>query len=122
MGPTVPSGALGMKEGDRIVYEPTGETGIAGEFLQDGDVSVTWDRPTNTPCMVKWNHCHKANDLEIKMNNTIPIYDSEVREALCIIEHLRDRVVLLDQEEKALKVARAIVEKVAVQNIERFRK
>lgn len=49
------SGGNGMKEGDRIVHEPTGHHGVAGEFLQDGDVCVTFDDGSSG--MVKWNSC-----------------------------------------------------------------
>lgn len=46
------SGANGMKEGDRVVYLPTQEHGLAGEFLQDGDVAVTFDDGSHNT--VKW--------------------------------------------------------------------
>lgn len=36
------SGAMGMLSGDRVVL-PDGRTGIADEFLQDGDAYVTLD-------------------------------------------------------------------------------
>lgn len=51
------SGAMGMKEGDRVVYEIDGRHGKAGEFLQDGDCQVDFDDGTSR--MVKWNHLHK---------------------------------------------------------------
>src|SRR5687767_4434092 len=50
-----PTGALGMQEGDRIRHEPDGRCGVAGEFLQGGDVCVTWD--DGTTGQVMWNNC-----------------------------------------------------------------
>ena len=52
------SGANGMKEGDRVVYEIDGRAGKAGEFLQDGDCQVTFD--DGSIKMVKWNNLRKA--------------------------------------------------------------
>ena len=51
------SGANGMKEGDRVVYEINGKHGVAGEFFHDGDVSIQFDDGTIE--QVKWNNCHK---------------------------------------------------------------
>lgn len=41
--PGIKSGANGMKNGDAIRHKPDGRTGIADEFLHDGDALVTWD-------------------------------------------------------------------------------
>lgn len=49
------SGANGMSYGDRIIYEITGQHGVAGEFTQDGDVEITFDDGESKT--VKWNHC-----------------------------------------------------------------
>ena len=46
------SGALGMKSGDRIRCLTTGRTGVADEFLQDGEAFVSWD--DGTCATVKW--------------------------------------------------------------------
>lgn len=51
------SGALGMKEGDRVRDRLSGRTGVAKEFLQDGDACVDWDDGASG--MVKWNHLEK---------------------------------------------------------------
>lgn len=48
------SGACGMKAGDRVIYTIDGRTGIADEFLQDGDTFVVWDDGSFDT--VKWNH------------------------------------------------------------------
>lgn len=48
------NGACGMKAGDRIRYTIDGRTGVADEFLHDGDAFVTWDDGTFDT--VKWNH------------------------------------------------------------------
>lgn len=50
-----PTGALGMQEGDCIIHELDGRIGVAGEFLQDSDVCVTWD--DGTTGQVLWNNC-----------------------------------------------------------------
>jgi len=48
------NGALGMKAGDRVLYTIDGRTGVADEFLHDGDALVTWD--DGTYGTVHWNH------------------------------------------------------------------
>jgi hypothetical protein len=48
------SGGNGMNAGDRVRYRIDGRTGIADEFLSDGDTFVTWD--DGTFGTVKWNH------------------------------------------------------------------
>lgn len=48
------SGALGMQSGDWVRYTVDGRTGIAMEFLQDGDAYVMWNDGT-TGC-VKWHN------------------------------------------------------------------
>lgn len=37
------SGACGMRAGDHVRHALTGLTGIADEFLPDGDALVRWD-------------------------------------------------------------------------------
>jgi hypothetical protein len=54
-----PNGANGMKAGDRILYTIDGRTGIADEFLPDGDAFVTWDDGSYET--VHWNHLLPAN-------------------------------------------------------------
>ncbi len=49
-----PNGARGMKAGDRVRYILDGRTGVADEFLSDGDAFVTWDDGTFDT--VHWNH------------------------------------------------------------------
>ena len=49
-----PSGANGMKAGDRVVYTLDGRHGVADEFLPDGDTFITFDDGTFDT--VKWNH------------------------------------------------------------------
>jgi hypothetical protein len=48
------SSALGMKAGDHVRYKIDGRTGIADEFLHDGDTFIVWD--DGTCDTVKWNH------------------------------------------------------------------
>jgi hypothetical protein len=52
------NGANGMKAGDRVCYTIDGRTGIADEFLHDGDAFVTWD--DGTFGTVKWYHLEPA--------------------------------------------------------------
>lgn len=47
------NGALGIKAGDRFVYDVDGRHGWADEFLQDGDAFVTFDDGTHDT--IKWN-------------------------------------------------------------------
>lgn len=47
-------GAFDMKAGDRVRYKIDGRTGVADEFLSDGDAFVVWDDDTIET--VKWNH------------------------------------------------------------------
>lgn len=54
------SGALGMKAGDRVRYTIDGRTGVADEFLHDGDAFVTWD--DGTFGTVHWNHLEKITE------------------------------------------------------------
>ena len=51
------NGALGMKAGDRVRYRLDGRTGVADEFLHDGDAFITWD--DGTYGTVHWNHLEK---------------------------------------------------------------
>jgi hypothetical protein len=37
------NGACGMNAGDRVRCTIDGKTGVADEFLSDGDTFVTWD-------------------------------------------------------------------------------
>lgn len=53
------SGANGMKEGDRVIYDIDGRHGVAGEFLQDGDCYVTFDDGAGEN--VKWNNLTPKN-------------------------------------------------------------
>lgn len=48
-----------MTEGDRVIYAIDGRRGIAGEFLQDGDVYVKFDDGTGRE--VKWNNLRKES-------------------------------------------------------------
>lgn len=48
------SGALGMRTGDHVRFVPERKTGIADEFLHDGDAYITWD--DGTFGIVKWIH------------------------------------------------------------------
>lgn len=54
------SGAFGMKAGDKVRYTINNKTGIADEFLSDGDAYITWD--DGSYGIVKWNYlvpeCH----------------------------------------------------------------
>lgn len=50
--------AFGMKAGDRVRYRIDGRTGVADEFLSDGDAFVVWDDDTIET--VKWNHLEGA--------------------------------------------------------------
>lgn len=55
------NGANGMKSGDRIIYIIDGRTGVADEFLHDGDAFVTFD---DGQCeTVKWHHLRKCDDI-----------------------------------------------------------
>ena len=49
-----------MEAGDRVRYGIDGRTGIADEFLHDGDAFVTWD--DGTFGTVKWSHLEKVED------------------------------------------------------------
>lgn len=49
-----PTSARGMTAGDPVRYTIDGRTGVADEFLHDGDCFVTWD--DGTFGCVKWNH------------------------------------------------------------------
>jgi hypothetical protein len=44
--------------GERVRYTIDGRTGVADEFLSDGDTFVTWD--DGTFGNVKWNHLEPA--------------------------------------------------------------
>lgn len=48
------SGACGMKAGDRVTYSIDGRSGVADEFLHDGDAFVSFDDGKFET--VKWNH------------------------------------------------------------------
>lgn len=48
------SGAYDMKAGDRVRYKIDGRSGVADEFLSDGDALMTWD--DGTFGIVKWHH------------------------------------------------------------------
>lgn len=48
------NGALGMRAGDRFVYDLDGRRGWVDEFLSDGDAFVTFDDGTHAT--IKWNH------------------------------------------------------------------
>jgi len=52
------NGANGMKAGDHVRYLIDGRTGIADEFLHDGDCFITWD--DGSFGTVKWNHLESA--------------------------------------------------------------
>jgi hypothetical protein len=52
------NGANGMVAGDRVRYQIDRRTGVADEFLSDGDTFVTWDNGTHDT--VKWNHLEPA--------------------------------------------------------------
>ena len=56
------SGAFDMRSGDRVVHEPDGRTGVADEFLHDGDALMTWD--DGTFGTVKWNNLRKVEKAE----------------------------------------------------------
>lgn len=56
----VPSGANGMKAGDRVVYDLNGWHGIAKEFFQDGDALVLFDGALGA-YTVKWSHLEKES-------------------------------------------------------------
>lgn len=43
-----------MQNGDRVRCMLTGKTGVADEFLSDGDTFVSWD--DGTFGTVKWHH------------------------------------------------------------------
>jgi hypothetical protein len=43
-----------MSAGDRVRYTINGRTGVADEFLSDGDAFVTWD--DGIYGTVKWHH------------------------------------------------------------------
>lgn len=47
------NGANGMRAGDRVRYILDGRTGVADEFLSDGDALITWDDGSHG--IVKWN-------------------------------------------------------------------
>jgi hypothetical protein len=49
-----PNGANGMKAGDHVRYTIDGRTGVADEFLPDGDAFITWD--DGSYGTVHWNH------------------------------------------------------------------
>lgn len=53
------SGANGMRNGDRVRYKIDGRTGVADEFLHDGDAFVTWD--DGTFGTVRWHHLEALN-------------------------------------------------------------
>lgn len=53
------NGANGMKAGDRIIYTIDSRSGVADEFLHDGDAFVTWD--DGSYGTVKWNHLSPAS-------------------------------------------------------------
>jgi hypothetical protein len=61
-----------MQEGDRIIHEPGGRIGIAGEFLQDGDVCVTWD--DGTTGQVMWNNCGLIERAYVPLSEIRAIY------------------------------------------------
>ncbi len=44
----------------RVIYKLDGRTGVADEFLQDGDTYVTWD--DGTFGTVKWNYLEKLDE------------------------------------------------------------
>ena len=48
------SGAMGMRYGDRVVYDIDGRHGRAGEFTHDGDCYVDFDDGKHET--VKWNN------------------------------------------------------------------
>ena len=52
------NGANGMSAGDHVRYCIDGRTGIADEFLSNGDTFVTWDDGTHD--IVKWNYLEPA--------------------------------------------------------------
>lgn len=63
------SGAFGMTEGDRVVFvcpgaKDHGRSGVADEFLSDGEAFVTWD--DGTYGTVKWNYLRPAPHLPAK--------------------------------------------------------
>ena len=52
------SGAMGMKAGDRVRLKIDGRTGVADEFLHDGDTFMSWD--DGSFGTYKWNNLEPA--------------------------------------------------------------
>lgn len=54
------SGAYDMRAGDRIRLKSDGRTGIADEFLHDGDALISFD--DGTFGTVRWNDLQKSEN------------------------------------------------------------
>jgi len=55
-------GAVGkLAEGDRFIYAINLRTGVADEFLHDGDAFVTWD--DGTYGTIKWNWMYPETEI-----------------------------------------------------------